>query len=85
MDRVGSDSVAIPQQDLVLDSAIASRTTVRALLAWLVAADIVKVEKTYQPKTTNTADTIRLAKRFRKPAMTNPSLTDPSSFNPLPS
>lgn len=60
MDRLGAAAVAIPQRDLVLDCAIASRTTVRAALARLQATGLLQVHQTYVPGTTDTAHTLAL-------------------------
>lgn len=64
MDRVGAEAVAVPQRDLVLDCAVASRTTVRAALARLQATGWLEVVPTYRPGTTDTAHTLRLPERF---------------------
>ncbi|RJK92531.1 hypothetical protein [Vallicoccus soli] len=64
MDRVGSCAVPIPQRDLVLDCAVASRTTVRAALARLQGAGLLQVVPTYQLGTTDTAHTLALPEQF---------------------
>lgn len=86
MDRVGSSSVAIPQRDLLLDCAVASRTTVRAALARLQAAGLLQVHPTYQAGTTDTAHTLALPERLSRPGDDADGVavspTGPSSFQP---
>ncbi|WP_159096616.1 hypothetical protein [Miniimonas sp. S16] len=60
MDRVGSTAVAIPQRDLVLDTTLRSRATVVAALRRLTTVGVWRVLSTYQPGTTDTANTIAL-------------------------
>lgn len=78
MDRVGATAVPIPQRDLVLDCAVASRTTVRAALARLRAAGLLEVDPTYSPGTTDTAHTLRLPATLTRPS----ELTDNSAVSP---
>lgn len=81
MDRSGSDSVPVPQRDLVLDCAVSSRTTVRSSLTRLQSRGLLHVMATYRPGTTDTAHTISLP----PPVGTEDgvlSVIDPSRFQP---
>lgn len=58
--RLGVTAAQIPQRDLVLDCAVASRATVRAALDRLVAYGVLEIERTYVEGTTDTANTLRV-------------------------
>ncbi|GAB7192806.1 hypothetical protein NUM3379_35150 [Kineococcus sp. NUM-3379] len=60
MDRLQATAAGIPQRDLLLDCAVASRTTVRASLKRLQASGLLAVDATYAPGTTSTSHTLRL-------------------------
>lgn len=92
MDRIGSTAVAIPQRDLVLDCAVASRTTVRVALQRLQTAGFLEVLPTYRPGTTDSSHTLSLAADLYQRMPTKNlegrplSLDTPSRFQPpLPS
>jgi hypothetical protein len=85
MARVASANVVIPQRDLVLDCAIASRTTVRAALRRLQARGLLEIRPTYQPGSTDTAHTLRLPAQIPFPQETRDqalSMNVPSRFHP---
>ena len=86
MDRTGAAATAIPQRDLVLDCAVASRTTVRASLARLQAAGLLEVHQTYLPGTTDTAHTLALPAELQEGPADATRIavlrTGPSSFQP---
>lgn len=58
--RVGSTSTQLPERDLVLDSAVRSRSTVRASLKRLIDAGVLARHQTYVEGTTDTAHTIEV-------------------------
>lgn len=80
MDRRRTTSLAIAQRELVLESAICSRTTVRAALARLQAAQQLVVLTTYQPGTTDTSHTLQLPPDPPPAGVLSP--TDPHGCQP---
>jgi hypothetical protein len=60
MSRKGSVSIPVPQRDLVLDCAVASRHTVRRSLERLQGYGLVRVDETYRVGTTDSSHTVAL-------------------------
>jgi DNA-binding transcriptional ArsR family regulator len=69
MSRKGSVSIPVPQRDLVLDCAVASRHTVRKSLDRLEQCGLVVVERTYQAGTTDSSHTVSLGGAAKRPGL----------------
>lgn len=87
MRRTGSTTVPCPERDLLLDTPVLSRTTIRSALAALEAAGFGFRVATFRPGSTDAAEqshTWVLDERFSRASATAVSSLVPPSFTPHP-